>query len=302
MKQNISPLLRGILRDTERETEASRQRRSLKRIKQLTKDAPPVLPFGERLAASGPSLIAEIKECSPSMGKMLRANVQEAMGAYRDNNIVKAISVLTNKTHFGAGMTVERMLKIKECSNKPVLRKDFITESYQIYEARAFGADAVLLMANILDHNQLCDLSDVAFELGMDVLFETHEPDELKDLPSSASVIGINSRDFSGHSTRFKLAKMWRKWTLGSTDASTKLRRLNYISQIKHNAVKIAESGVNPDNCEDVFSKGFNAALVGTSLLLDARGIVVALEEFECAIEAFKAENKAAIEKAHQFA
>jgi indole-3-glycerol phosphate synthase len=302
MKQNISPLLRGILRDTERETEAARQRRSLKRVRQMTKDAPPVLAFGGRLASSGPCLIAEIKECSPSQGKMLRQNVHQAMEAYRDSTIVKAISVLTNKTHFGAGMTVERMLKIRECSSKPILRKDFITESYQIYEARAFGADAVLLMANLLDHNQLCDLSDVAFELGMDVLFETHEPGELKELPSSASVIGINSRDFSGNSAGFKLAKIWRKWLLGNTDASTKPNRLNYIAQIKHDVVKIAESGVTPNNCADVFSKGFDAALVGTSLLLDGRGIVTALSEFEGAIETFKTERKTEAVKSPQFA
>lgn len=275
MKANISNTLRRILEDTQRETEKSRKRTSFKRIKQMIKDAPPLLSFSDSLS-SGYCLIAEIKEQSPSQGKMLRENVNAAPEAYRSSPFVKAISVLTNKTHFGAGMTVERMRKIKEYCKKPVLRKDFITESYQIHEARAFGADAILLMANILDRNELRDLSDVASDLGMDVLFETHCANELKELPEGAGVIGINSRNFN---SGFRFARLW-KW-LGKGDSSTRTSRMDYANQIDDSAIKIAESGVTHDNCADVFSKGFNAALIGTSLLLDNRGVDHALSQFE---------------------
>lgn len=292
MKQNISITLQRILADTARETAQARNRRSLKRIKQMTKDAPPVLPFGERLAG-GNCLIAEIKERSPSQGKMLSENFQLAPEVYKNSPFVKAVSVLTNKTYFGASMTVERMLKVKEFCGKPVIRKDFITEAYQIYEARAFGVDAILLMANILDRNQLRDLSDIAFDLGMDVLFETHSAEELSELPASATVVGINCRNFNSNPAGFKLAKFWRQWVLGgNNDRTTNTARFDYASQISDNVVKIAESGVTPDNCADVFSKGFHAVLVGTSLLMDTRGIHAALNDFEKVLAAIKAESK----------
>lgn len=237
-------------------------------------------------------MIGEIKECSPSQGKMNPKNVSHAQEAYKSSSFVKAVSVLTNRTHFGASMTVERMLKIKEFCGKPILRKDFITEAYQVYEARAFGADAILLMANILDKNQLRDLSDIAFELEMDVLFETHSADELDDLPSAAAAIGINCRNFNSSPSGFKFAKIWRKWLWGNSDKSTNISRFDYASQIPDGVVKIAESGVTPDNCADVFAKGFNAVLVGTSLLLDERGVEGALADFEKVLSTLKAEVK----------
>src|SRR5438552_4593172 len=125
---------------------------------------------------------------------MRAENVADAVQAYKLSPVVRAISVLTSWTNFGAAMTVGRLAAIKQEIAKPVLRKDFMLEEYQVYQARAYGADAILLMVNIVDRDQLRRLSDLAFELGLDVLFETHTPAELEDVPENAKIIGINSR------------------------------------------------------------------------------------------------------------
>jgi len=215
---------------------------------------------------------------------MLEANVKDAPVAYRNSRVVKAVSVLTNRTHFGAGMTLKRFREVKQRVGKPVLRKDFITEEYQVFQSRAFGADAILLMANVLTREELQRLSDTAFELGMDVLFETHSEAELEDLPPRVEVVGINCRNFTNSSFRF--ARLLRDlWLFQTTDKSVKTARFEYVGKLPPNAIKVAESGVHAGNCAAVFSKGFHAVLVGTSLLIDPRGITKALQEFEGALE-----------------
>src|SRR5262245_29663402 len=153
---------------------------------------------------TGNALIAELKQRSPSQGKMRARNFQDATEAYRKSAAVKAISVLTSWHHFGENMRVTMLEAVKQHTGKPVLRKDFILEEYQLYQARAYGADAVLLMANILDRDEMRRLSDLAFELGMDVLFETHNTAELEELPDKARIVGINSRSFEGGARSFQ--------------------------------------------------------------------------------------------------
>ena len=224
MKKNISSLLRRILNDTAAETALARSKESMKRVKQMVKDALPLLSFEDALS-TGNALIAEIKERSPSQGKMIPGNVKVAPVAYKESRLVKAISVLTNRSHFGKSMGVNELWRIKEITNKPVLRKDFITDEYQAYQARAYGADAILLMANILEADELKKLSDIAFELGMDVLFETHCAEELESLPSTARIVGINCRNFDAHPLNpvsgFAVSKFFRQWLGKSTDKST---------------------------------------------------------------------------------
>src|SRR5260370_2701487 len=110
MKTNFGNTLRVILQDTVRETESARSKESFKRVKQMAKDAPPVLPFKAPLAC-GAALIAEIKEKSPSQGAMLLENVRQAVSAYKQSRAVKAISVLTNRKHFGHGIQTLRRVK-----------------------------------------------------------------------------------------------------------------------------------------------------------------------------------------------
>src|SRR2546428_114838 len=138
MKKTLRLTLQKILRDTEREMQQDIAAHSLERLKQMVKAAPPVRSFASAIA-SGNALIAEIKERSPSQGTMRRQNFEDAPLAYKRSEAVKAVSVLTNRTHFG--MNVEWLARMKDTTGKPVLRKDFIFDAYQVYQARAFGAD-----------------------------------------------------------------------------------------------------------------------------------------------------------------
>src|SRR5262249_30951449 len=139
MKTEISKTIREILADTATEIEQDKSRQSVKRLKHLMRDAIPLRPFATALS-QGRALIGEIKERSPSQGKMRAQNFKEAAAAYKRSPIVKAISVLTSWNHFGRSMRVEMMEAVKQQTGKPVLRKDFMIEEYQVYQARAYGA------------------------------------------------------------------------------------------------------------------------------------------------------------------
>src|SRR5260370_38527769 len=209
MKRVVGDVVGDVREGEVRERESARSKESFKRVKQMAKDAPPVLPFKVPLAC-GAALIAEIKEKSPSQGAMLLENVRQAVSAYKQSRAVKAISVLTNRKHFGQGIETLRRVK-RECASKPLLRKDFITDEYQVYQSRAYGADAILLMANILERDQLHRLSSIAFGLGIDVLFETHRASELQEIPPTANIVGINCRNFES-TGGLKLCKDLRQW------------------------------------------------------------------------------------------
>jgi indole-3-glycerol phosphate synthase len=287
VKAEISQTLSRILADTRREIELDKARTSAKRLKQMLRDAVPVISFASALSP-GNALIAELKERSPSQGKMRPQNIADAPAAYKQSQVVKAISVLTSWTHFGENMRVEMMEVVKKQTAKSVLRKDFVIEEYQIYQARAYGADAILLMANILEADEMRRLSDLAFELGMDVLFETHCAAELDELPKTARIIGINRRTFEGGARGFWVARFFRQWLGAKRDRSIDPARFEYANRLPASVIKVAESGVAADDCTAVFSLGFQSILVGTSLLMDPRGVAAALHEFEVAMQGLK--------------
>ena len=190
-------ILDRILPDVRRELDAAREVMPLDELKGRAADAPAPRDFAGVLTAHGFGLIAEIKRRSPSMGDMRAENVAAAAAAYEAEPLVRAVSVLTNTTHFG--MDMDDLRRISATSTKPVLRKDFILDPYQVYAARAAGADAVLLMANVLSAGQMRELHEVVLELGMEALFEVHEAAEIEALPGTARIVGINSRKFKSH-------------------------------------------------------------------------------------------------------
>jgi indole-3-glycerol phosphate synthase len=292
MRTEISRTISAILTDTAREIEMDKSRQTVKRLKHLIHDAVPLRSFSSALS-SGRALIGEIKERSPSQGRMRPQNFKDAAAAYKKSPVVKAISVLTSWNNFGQSMRVEMMEMVKRQTGKPVLRKDFIIEEYQVYQARAYGADAILLMANVLERDELRRLSDLAFELGMDVLFETHRPEELEELPETARIVGINSRSFDGGAAGFRLARFFRQFLGSKVDRSVDLNRFDYVQTLPGRVIKVAESGVSSGNCGEVFDMGFHAILVGTSLLMDERGVDGALKDFEAAIRGVDPKKKA---------
>lgn len=270
----MKTILDDILRDVRTELESSRARRPAAEIRRMIPDAVPPRAFAAALAG-GFCLIAEVKERSPSVGPMREANVSDALAAYEESAAVAAVSVLTNALHFG--MSIERLADAKARLTKPVLRKDFFVDEYQIREARAFGADAILLMANVLDRARLQGFYDLARELGMEALFEVHTADELELLPRDAKIVGINSRKFKTTSG-----------FVGKSGASDKDFSLDFSAfelaeKLPAGAIKVAESGISPANLGTVRER-FHAVLVGTSLLRDPRGLRPCLGEFENAL------------------
>ncbi|MEX1045136.1 MAG: indole-3-glycerol phosphate synthase TrpC [Chthoniobacterales bacterium] len=268
-------ILDRILPDVRRELDAARAAMPLDEVKRRAAEAPAPRDFAGALMSHGFGLIAEVKRRSPSVGEMRVENVAAAARAYESSPLVRAVSVLTHQTHFGMGM--DELREIAAASTKPVLRKDFILDPYQIYAARAAGADAVLLMANVLSAGQLRDLHEVVLELGMEALFEVHEKSEISALPATARVVGINSRKFK---SRQGIVETGR-----STDEDFTLdfAAFELAESLPAGCVRVAESGVAVGTVAPLAGR-FDAALVGTSLLRDPRGVEAALDDFARAL------------------
>lgn len=268
-------ILDRILPDVRRELDKARAAISLDEVKSRAADARPPRDFAGALTAHGFGLIAEWKHRSPSMGEMRAKNVIEAAAAYEKSPVVHAVSVLTNETHFGG--TTDDLARIAATSTKPVLRKDFILDPYQIYAARAAGADAVLLMANVLDADRMAELHELVLELGMESLFEVHEADEIESLPANARVVGINSRRFKSRNGFVAAGQS------SDEDFTLDFSAFELAQSLPAGCVRVAESGVTPATVAPL-ARHFDSALVGTSLLRDPRGVEVALEEFTSAL------------------
>jgi len=268
-------ILDRILPDVRRELDEARAAVPFDEIKQLAAEAPVPRDFVGVLTAHGFGLIAEIKRRSPSMGEMRAENVVAAAAAYEAEPLVRAVSVLTNTTHFG--MEMDNLRRIAATSTKPVLRKDFILDPYQVYAARAAGADAVLLMANILSAAQMRELHDIVLELGMEALFEVHEAAEIEALPGTARIVGINSRKFKSHRGFVAAGDN------AEEDFSLDFAAFELAESLPAGCVRVAESGVTPETVAPL-ARHFDAALVGTSLLRDPRGVAAALDDFARAL------------------
>ncbi len=193
------------------------------------------------------SLIAEIKKGSPSKGIINKNfNLEETARIYQKNKHVKSISVLTDYKFFFMAPTC--LKTIRELTKKPILRKDFIIDPYQIYESRLYGADAILLIARILTKEKIKKFIEVAKKYNMDCLVEIHDQKDLKKLPINAEIIGINNRNLD---------------TL-HVDLNT---TSNLIQKIPKNKIIVTESGYYSNKEIKKIKNKVNAVLIGTSLL-----------------------------------
>jgi indole-3-glycerol phosphate synthase len=203
--------------------------------------------FSNSLKNSVPSIIAEFKRKSPSKGIInMNAKLYETISGYGDAG-VKAISVLTDNEFFGGSLC--DMQDASVFTAVPILRKDFIIDAYQITEARAFGASAILLIASILTPREIQLFTLKAIELGMDVLFEVHDESELDKACGEISIIGVNNRNLG----TFQV----------SIDNSVKI-----LDKIPPHCIKVAESGIT--ECATViqlYKAGFDAFLIGEAFM-----------------------------------
>ncbi len=206
--------------------------------------------FYDALDKPGISIIGEFKKASPSLGKIdssidLTARIEEY------NDAVDAISCLTEQDHFSG--SVQDFETIRDLTSLPMIRKDFMIDDYQFYEARAIGANAILLIAAILDDIQMRDFYQLTSELGMDALFEAHNETEMdRILNCGARIAGVNNRDL--------------------TDFSIRLETTRDLSRmVPDDRVLVAESGVTQDEHIAFLAEcGVDALLIGRAFMESA--------------------------------
>jgi indole-3-glycerol phosphate synthase / phosphoribosylanthranilate isomerase len=204
--------LERIVAVTRRDLEERKARVPLDELRARAAAAPPPRKFAEALrpVRMDPArLIAEVKRASPSKGLLAERFDPVALAQAYERGGAAAISVLT-EPHFFQG-ALEHLTAVRAVVDVPVLRKDFILDPYQVYEARAAGADAVLLICALLDDDRLAELLVLARELGMDALVEAHDAEEAQRVVASgACVIGVNSRDLRTFAVRTDVVRHMR--------------------------------------------------------------------------------------------
>ncbi|RKD25712.1 indole-3-glycerol phosphate synthase [Ammoniphilus oxalaticus] len=200
-------MLHKIIAEKRREVESLKRRLDHGKIEEALGAVAAPLPFVDRLLSSKRkvSVIAEVKKASPSKGVIRPDFDPLALAqAYADAN-VEAMSVLTDEKFFQGNNDYLTTIK-REIPTTPLLRKDFIIDPLQVYEARLIGADCILLIAAALEPRQLSELADLAAELGMDTLIEVHNEAEIEQTlaHTKPSVLGINNRDLKTFETTLK--------------------------------------------------------------------------------------------------
>lgn len=232
-----------------REDLADRQERvPLDALKERASRTVPALDVDARLRQAGISVIAEVKRSSPSAGSLAAITDPAALAQEYERGGARVISVLTEERRFNGSL--DDLVAVRAAVDVPVLRKDFVVSAYQVWEARAHGADMVLLIVAALDQNALVALLERTESLGMAALVEVHDADEARRAADAgARIIGVNARDLR---------------TLG-VDRDTFAR---VAPALPDGVVKIAESGVRgPHDLLAYAAAGADAVLVGETLV-----------------------------------
>ena len=252
-------ILEKIVWEKDREVETARQRVSLETLKSQIAELPAPRDFLAALrdASSSPAVIAEVKKASPSKG-VIRADFDPvAIASAYAKGGASGLSVLTDKTFFQGGFDV--LVEVRQAVELPLLCKDFILTPYQLYQARAAGADAALLIVAILTDQDLSYLAKVAASLGLTVLVEVHDAEELDRVLSIGEfpLIGVNNRDLTTFET-----------DLGTTEVLAK----QFAQRLQHQgALLVSESGLlNRADLSRVEQAGAKAVLVGEALMRQA--------------------------------
>lgn len=234
------------------------------RIEQLldgAMSAPPVRDLVAALTVPGLGVVAEIKRRSPSVGAIDMDIDPAAQAVEYVNGGADAISVLTEPKFFAGSL--DDLRSVRSAVDVPVLRKDFTRNAAQIWEARAAGADAVLLIVATLDDSTLAELVAVASEVGVAAIVEAHTVHEAdRAVAAGASIVGINNRDLSTFATDLAVAEL-------------------AAPRLPANVVRIAESGVSDaSGAQRMAVAGYDAILVGEALVRspDPAGLVSSLK------------------------
>ena len=244
----MASILDKIVQHKWNEIEKAKQLLPLAEIQQAAVDSPPPLDFLAALRMPGVSLIAEVKKASPSKG-LIREDFDPPMIAQSyEAGGASCISVLTDEKFFQGHL--EFLKAVRAAVNIPILRKDFILDPYQVFEARNAGADAVLLIAECLKPNQMVELHDLVVELGMTPLVELYDDANIDAvLACQPKLVGINNRDLNTFEIDLQHTVRMRK-------------------QIPENILLVGESGIfSYDDVLILENAGVDAILVGESLM-----------------------------------
>ncbi|HEX6748477.1 MAG TPA: indole-3-glycerol phosphate synthase TrpC [Longimicrobium sp.] len=256
MSENI---LQRIVDVKHAEVRALRERAS--ELRGRASDASPTRGFAAALRRPDEvRLLAEVKRRSPSAGEIRPgADPVDVARAYREGGAA-ALSVLTDRDFFGGEL--DFLVRVRDAVDLPVLRKDFVVDPLQLWEARAAGADAVLLIVRILSDAQMAELLGLAAELGMDALVEVHTAGEMeRALAAGSMLVGINNRDLSTFVTDLELS-------------------ISLARNVSPEVTLVAESGIRTAaDVDRLGAAGFDAILVGESLMRqpDLRAAAAAL-------------------------
>jgi indole-3-glycerol phosphate synthase len=249
MIENVTDILERIIAQKQIEVEAAKRQTAFAELEARAAQAAPPRDFAGALRnAQGIGLIAEVKRASPSAG-LIRADFDPvAIARIYESHGASCLSVLTDEKFFQGQL--DDLRAVRKAVEIPVLRKDFLIDRHQVLEARAAGADAVLLIAECLDDCRLRDLYFYASELGMDALIEIYEPDNLdRVLKLEPTLLGINNRNLKTFVTDLE-------------------HSMRMAARVPDRTILVAESGIRTrDDVLRLQSAGVRAILVGETLM-----------------------------------
>lgn len=207
----------------------------------------PTLSIKNNLLSQDFGIIAEFKRKSPSRGEIMHHTSPLEVAKIYESANVAGMSILTDSKYFNGAP--EDLSVVKKNLAIPLLRKDFIIDEYQIFEAKSIGADCILLIAEILDKKQLLEFAIIAKSLGMEVLMELHSVDQLSKINDEVDILGVNNRNLKRQ----------------KTDIQTSINLFDFLPK---DLPKISESGIfTSDDIQILSERGFQGALIGTSIL-----------------------------------
>ncbi|QJP34426.1 indole-3-glycerol phosphate synthase TrpC [Nonlabens sp. Ci31] len=253
----MEDILKKIIAQTAQDLKARKKTTSLSELKDMSAYSREVISLHQSLK-NGSGIIAEHKRQSPSKGSFkCPMNLEEVVKGY-ENAGASAISCLTDQPFFGG--TLQDLIDARAVLNIPILRKDFLIDVYQVHEAKAFGADAILLIAACLNNEELKTMSLEAMNLGLEILFEVHDLEELnriKEVTDSFNIekyiIGVNNRDLKRFQTDIQNSK-------------------DLLPHFPEGVIAISESGIsNPEVVKELRTLGFEGFLIGENFMKTER-------------------------------
>lgn len=242
-------VLEEIITNKRKEVALLKQTHSIDGFRESENFTREIISLKQYILDTGFGIIAEIKRKSPS-GGVIKTDVNIAdQAAFYEQNGASGVSILTDKNYFGG--SIDDIIEARKVVKLPLLRKEFIIDEIQLYEAKAIGADAVLLIGAVLQPEEATYLTNVARNLGLEVLYEVHTAEEVGFIPAEVDLIAVNNRDLKAQKTSLQ-------------------HSFNLVKILPKNVPLISASGIKTiEDIAAVRAAGYSGALIGESILRD---------------------------------